>query len=308
MSEFLKKHFENYEEQPSPEMWDKVMSDVRHHNAVVRARKIAVATTVIVAGGIAAFLLLNNKPVAENNSGISQVSTTQAVAAPTQTDATIEVAPVASSEVKTPAAKEGNVQKSKAVEPNSQKQNTATSATPIVVSQQTIAKENETGKNNIAETSEQLPLAVASNKTYSSEPASNSTASTTETATNTAATTHAQQAPQSSTNKLRAGSNPDSTNPQIEDVKIIVPTAFTPDRSENNLFYATCKHPEQIKSFELSIFTRNGLQLYHSKNFNDRWDGKYKGRIQPMGAYTYVLVYSTASGKKVEKGTVVIIR
>lgn len=305
MSNYLKNLFENHEEQPAPEMWEKVMSDVKHHNAVVRARKIGVATSVLVAGGIAAFFLLNNNnnAVSDNETEIAQTTTAQIVAVQAQSDNDAIAAVSATAEENTVESNESKTVKSNTVEAKTQRQNTVANATPAVVPQQTTVKENETVKANTVEYNVQP--AVSTTRTGNvSESAPSTVVATTTTAAQT-------QPVQSANNKMRAGSNPDTVTPpaQGETVKFTMPTAIAPDQGDNNRFCVVCDHPELLKSYELSIFTRNGLQVYHSKTMTECWDGKYKGRIQPMGAYAYVIIYTTPSGeKKVEKGTVTIVR
>lgn len=301
MSNFFKNLFENYEEQPAPDMWEKVMADVKHHNKVVRARKIAGVASLVVAGGVAALLLVNNN---SENSAAKTMIAQETIVETVSTQVPESV--VAENETMQPAAQAQ--QENKIVAPVS-KNTTAQTQVAKAEAENTVAVATAE-KTLVASTPEKQNVAVAE-QTTKAEPsrAATNVAATATTTNNTLAET-SQPAKTVVANKMRSGTNPDTTsNITDEQVKIIVPTAFTPDKSENNQFYVTCNHPDLVKSFELSIFTRNGLMVFHTKDINERWDGKYKGRVQNMGAYAYVLIYTTASGQKeVQKGSITIIR
>ncbi len=304
MSSYFKKLFENYEEQPSPEMWDKVLSDVKRHNTIVKARKIGVTTAIVVAGGIAAFMLLRNG--AETPATNQMAAAQQEVALPAA-NAQAPVADVAEQptvEVEQQTAK--TVATAKTTAPKVEK-----TVVPSVNANAKAAKSEPTAAANQEKTVASTP-AVCNNTVSQSADNAVSATGTTTTAVAATTTTSATKQP-SATNvasKMRSGSNPD-TNTVVTDnpVKVQIPTAITPDKSENNIFSVTFNHPELVKSYELSIFTRNGLMVFHSKDINQGWDGKYKGRVQNMGAYAYVLIYTTGNGQRqVEKGTVTIVR
>ena len=300
MSNFFKNLFENYEEQPSPDMWDKIASDVRHHNNIVKARKIGLAVSFVLAGGVAALLLINN------NSGASPQTDTQVakeIAAtptmePAYDDTALETtaqqdkkqasAPASTNAVKVVAPVENNVA-------TAEKQSSAsTTLTEKSVIEAFGYRQNTSDllaeQPSKAEVAKELGHSAAALSEKESQPTAQLDFS----------------------EKMSSGVNPDTATVADNDVKIVIPTAFTPDQSENNRFYVSCSHPESVLAFELSVYTRNGLQVFHTKDINERWDGRYKGRVQPMGAYAYILVYTTAAEKngqrRVQKGTVTIIR
>ena len=301
MSDFFKNLFENYEEQPAPEMWEKVMSDVKHHNKVVRTRKIAGVASLVVAGGVAALLLINN------NSANTEAETIIAQDKAVETVATqVPESVVTENESLQPAVQ--TQQESKTVAPVAK--NAAASQTQVAKAEAENTVSAATAEKTVVATPEKQNVTVAEQTTKAEPTRTNANVTATATTTNNTMAETSQPTKPVVTNKVRSGSNPD-TNSTVTDeqVKIIVPTAFTPDKSENNQFYVTCNHPDLVKSFELSIFTRNGLMVFHTKDINERWDGKYKGRVQNMGAYAYVLIYTTATGQKeVLKGSITIIR
>lgn len=300
MSSYFKKLFENYEEQPSPEMWDKVLSDVKRHNTIVKARKIGVTTAIVVAGGIAAIMLLRNgaETPATNQMAAAQqevalpAANAQAPVADVAEQPTVEVEQQTAKTVATAKTTASKVEKT---------------AVPSVNANAKAAKPEPTAAANQEKTVASTP--TVGNNTVSKS-ADNAVSATGTTTTAVAATTTTSATKKPSATNVASKTNPD-TNTVVTDnpVKVQIPTAITPDKSENNIFSVTFNHPELVKSYELSIFTRNGLMVFHSKDINQGWDGKYKGRVQNMGAYAYVLIYTTGNGQRqVEKGTVTIVR
>lgn len=90
-----------------------------------------------------------------------------------------------------------------------------------------------------------------------------------------------------------------------------VPTAFTPNGDIKN---PTVK-PFLVGVTKFNFFTvynRYGQQLFYSTDPNKGWDGKYKGREQPVGTYVWVAqgVYWNSAGAvpTTWKGTVLLLR
>ena len=71
---------------------------------------------------------------------------------------------------------------------------------------------------------------------------------------------------------------------------IFAPNAITPQDEINNRF---CIYPEdeEVIMEELVIFNRNGAVIFSTKNFDECWNGKYKGEYVPQGVYKYMVVY-----------------
>ena len=95
-----------------------------------------------------------------------------------------------------------------------------------------------------------------------------------------------------------------------EDFGIYVPNAFTPnDDGLNDIF-----QPKGfgIVKYELRIFDRWGEVIYHTKTFEDGWDGKFQGRGGQMveqGVYTWLINVTSVFGKAHElKGHVTLIK
>ena len=72
---------------------------------------------------------------------------------------------------------------------------------------------------------------------------------------------------------------------------VALPNIFTPDGESNNRFTV---YVHNIANYEMSIYNRRGLMVYHSTDINDAWDGKdMNGTPCPPGSYVYHLRYST---------------
>ncbi|WP_295801701.1 gliding motility-associated C-terminal domain-containing protein [Mucilaginibacter sp.] len=88
---------------------------------------------------------------------------------------------------------------------------------------------------------------------------------------------------------------------------IYVPNAFTPDRGgENDIAHV---HSEGIQSMIFSIYDQWGELVFTSTNLKNGWDGTYKGRKEPAGAYLYYVHATMIDGKQLtKKGTITLIR
>ena len=103
----------------------------------------------------------------------------------------------------------------------------------------------------------------------------------------------------------------DGCGTAVDRVKVVVyndlfiPTAFTPDGDGLN---DTWNIPAltAFPNFELFVYNRYGEMVFQSKKVNTPWDGKYKGQLQPVGTYIYLIDLRT--GGRILKGNVTIIR
>lgn len=66
-----------------------------------------------------------------------------------------------------------------------------------------------------------------------------------------------------------------------------------------------------IKDYEIWIYDRRGVLVWHSADPQEGWDGTSKGKQLPVGVYTYVCRYTYSfqpDNLLVRKGTVTLIR
>ncbi|MEP6673791.1 MAG: gliding motility-associated C-terminal domain-containing protein [Ferruginibacter sp.] len=93
----------------------------------------------------------------------------------------------------------------------------------------------------------------------------------------------------------------------LKDAVVFTPNAFTPNGDGLNDFFGPLgKVPE---SFNMEIYNRYGEIVFKSSTMNNRWDGRYKGSVQPMGAFIYYINYKDINNKpQQQKGTFMLIR
>jgi gliding motility-associated-like protein len=89
---------------------------------------------------------------------------------------------------------------------------------------------------------------------------------------------------------------------------IFVPSAFTPNGDgKNDIIRPKVVGMKQYNYFR--IYNRAGQMLYSTSTYNQGWDGRMGGQLQPPGAYVYMAQAIDYTGKTVnKKGTVVLIR
>ncbi len=89
---------------------------------------------------------------------------------------------------------------------------------------------------------------------------------------------------------------------------VYAPNAFTPDESTNREFFLQL---DGIVDFELVIYNRQGLQVFHTTDPSKHWDGTYKGKPCPQANYVWILNYTinTMPGiPQTQKGSVLLLR
>jgi len=108
-----------------------------------------------------------------------------------------------------------------------------------------------------------------------------------------------------------------ATDPQqVEKCPIRTPNAFTPnDDGVNDFFYFTFVEDCQPVSFSLQIFDRLGRLVFETKDYLEKWDGRYDGQELKDGGYFWVMSAKVGSANFDEKptnyqkkGSVLIVR
>jgi gliding motility-associated-like protein len=86
------------------------------------------------------------------------------------------------------------------------------------------------------------------------------------------------------------------------------PNAFMPNGSdENRILYVKGKGIKQL--LEFNIYNRWGNLVFQSNDLSIGWDGKFKGKDQPIDTYIYTITIETMSGQRLtKKGSVLLIR
>ncbi|RFS24603.1 PKD domain-containing protein [Chitinophaga silvatica] len=84
-----------------------------------------------------------------------------------------------------------------------------------------------------------------------------------------------------------------------------VPNAFAPT-GKNNMFYVKAFGATK---FNMKIYNRWGQMVFESSDPRIGWDGTFKGNLQPMDAYAYVVNLEFTDGTKASKsGSVTLLR
>lgn len=88
-----------------------------------------------------------------------------------------------------------------------------------------------------------------------------------------------------------------------------IPTAFSPNKDGKNETVGPLANGCIIASVYLQIFNRWGEPVYETRQLGTGWDGRYKGREQPVGVYPFLCTYVGEDGVKRErKGTILLLR
>lgn len=82
----------------------------------------------------------------------------------------------------------------------------------------------------------------------------------------------------------------------ITESDLLCPNAFSPNGDGVNDEWKVSY--KSIVDFECHIFNRWGQEMAHLTNPSQGWDGKYKGKVVPTGAYFYVIKARGADGRK----------
>lgn len=97
---------------------------------------------------------------------------------------------------------------------------------------------------------------------------------------------------------------------ECEDRCVQFPNAFTPNGDGKNDFYQAAVHCP-VPKYKLVIYNRNGELVYQTSDPKATgWNGYFKGKVQPIGAYVYYTEFFDFVLKEnfTEKGTFVLLR
>lgn len=91
------------------------------------------------------------------------------------------------------------------------------------------------------------------------------------------------------------------------DKDFFVPNVFSPNGDgKNDLFMV---YGNYIERLQMRIFNQWGQQVVFITNPKEGWDGRFKGKAQPVGVYVYVLEVVMTDGRKLSaKGSVSLLR
>lgn len=95
---------------------------------------------------------------------------------------------------------------------------------------------------------------------------------------------------------------------EVEEIyELYIPDAFTPNGDGLNETFGI--KGTGVESYEIRIFNRWGINVFHSTELDKPWDGVYKGTEVPVGVYSYTIyVTTTFGGERHRKGTLKLFR
>lgn len=96
-----------------------------------------------------------------------------------------------------------------------------------------------------------------------------------------------------------------------KDCYIDIPNAFTPNGDgSNDFFFPRQLLSESISRFHMQVFNRWGQVVFEANRVDGRgWDGRFNGKVQPMGVYLYRIEANFSNGRQEKyKGNVTLIR
>ena len=286
----LKERFENYAPSPDPEVWEAIEASLRHR--VVRRRWLTATTAVVAgAGAFAVLFAMNNNDTTSvavaQRSDVVAVEGNEATPAPPTVDVDAGQ----------------NLPVLRQVTPSSVMTCDFASSPDGegVVENDISATETETVREVAVPSAAVAEIPVA-------EP-HNAVQEAPEKAQPVQATPQKEESiPQIQEPQRRI--NPKVVTPS--ELVVWIPNAFSPDdpvEEAARTFKVFPNDGANILSFEIFIYSRSGRLVYHSKDYNEGWNGISNGHPQPMGTYVYIIEINDAvKGLQHTKGSVTLIR
>lgn len=90
--------------------------------------------------------------------------------------------------------------------------------------------------------------------------------------------------------------------------KLNLPTAFSPNMDGKNDVFGVSNFCSDIDNFKLMVFNRWGEKVFESNDQHNFWDGTYKGSLQEIGVYAWVLTYENKGQGISRKGAVTFVK
>lgn len=94
-----------------------------------------------------------------------------------------------------------------------------------------------------------------------------------------------------------------------EEILVFLPNSFTPDEDGLNEYFSVYGNTE-LSQCEIYIYSRWGQLIFSSAALDFKWDGRFKGKECPEGAYSFIFIYKIKGSdqKYNTAGSVILIR
>ncbi len=287
----------NYSAQPDPEVWNKIRKTLRRQEFRRQAIGGAIGTVIAVAAIVTVVLWpYDTKPTATQEALPQMAQVTAAPTPASPAEEAMATAPVQAQEQQPatqPVATQPAMKNETALQPHT---------APVVAESQPAAVQQP------AEAVAEVRSIEAKKAAAVETPAAKQEQAAAKADVQPAAkeTNLPENAPAAPAVKSQVNSG------VIGDTILWVPNAFAPssDNPDITTFRARLnKTDASILNYRISIFNRQGHQVFQSNDINQAWDGTYKGRTLPQGGYVYVIYYVDKDGLTHQrKGTVALIR
>ncbi|QHS62188.1 T9SS type B sorting domain-containing protein [Chitinophaga agri] len=86
-----------------------------------------------------------------------------------------------------------------------------------------------------------------------------------------------------------------------------LPSAFSPNGDGKNDCFGL-KYWGAIQTLDFRVYDRWGVLVFSAQQAGACWDGTFKGALQPVGSYVYVIRAKTACGEVERKGVVTLVQ
>lgn len=291
----LKERFEEYKPQPDGQVWQSIEKTM--HRKVVMHRAIGISAATVAVAAVAAGVLfwtqrpdesIADQPVVAQEIAIQEQSTTATTVSVEAEETT--VVPTVATAVATPRA---------------------TMPAPTPAATATVAEETPAAP---AELSGAIEKAAPARPVVTIASQASAPAIMPASPEPIAAEPEKEQGGTTKTENVAANAPNNANTPEIttsDELVVWLPNAFAPDYPDPavQLFKVTPKDDANIRSFDLFIYNRAGRQVFHTKDYNEGWDGTCNGHKQPSGAYVYIIqINDINKGLQHFKGTLTLIR
>ena len=310
--------FDNFEVQPGQHVWDNIINSVHSINAakIKRNKTIAIATAIAVMASAVAIIILNNYYIQDTATTTPNITNTSSVPTANNKNTLKPIGATDSSNISNYTAEDNNTTSELTLQTQQVQQtdehnlpttptnnnNTPDNITPLptieMATNNSDTHTSETSNNNSPNMeTEKIVQNCDTANTYTNPNRPNNNANT------DSRTTSDTNIAKPNTNTYANKTNNSNSD---RDGVIYVPTAFTPDQTDNNRFFVKGKN---IKDYEIRIMSKAKVLVYSSTDINEQWDGTHNGEALDRGVYIYMIVFTDLNNKVHHKnGTITLIR
>jgi gliding motility-associated-like protein/uncharacterized repeat protein (TIGR01451 family) len=101
---------------------------------------------------------------------------------------------------------------------------------------------------------------------------------------------------------------PTDTTNIINDVKALIPNAFSPNEDGINDNFGLIFPTENVSDFYMMVYNRWGNEIFSSNDVAKKWNGSYQNENCEMGIYVYLISFNIDGKRKTYKGNISLIR